>query len=166
VLATGVVLLARHPIAHLLGTEVDASPVTTVATTPAPSRVLAQAGSLTLPMAAVPTHAPRDPFRALVSAGGKVLAPVAVVPAKAATAPAASTPAPAPATPSPACTGTTHRVAAGETLWSIAARTVRSSDSGRVTVAWHHIYAANRGALGADPALLHVGESLCVPTSI
>jgi nucleoid-associated protein YgaU len=169
VLATGVVLLARHPIAHMLGTEVDPTPATTVATVPAPSRVLAQAPSLSLPVVAAPTHAPRDPFRALVSAGGKVLAPAAAAPVTAGTAPAPSTPAaatPAPGTSSSACTGTTHRVVSGDTLWSIAARAVRSGDSDRVTLAWHRIYAANRDTLGANPALLQVGESICLPTSI
>lgn len=167
-LATGVVLLARHPIARLLGTEVDSSPVTTVATVPAPSKVLSPAPSLALPVAAVPTHAPRDPFRALVTAGGKVLAPVAAVaaPAAPAAAPVASAVSPpVSATPSSTCTGTTHRVAAGDTLWSIAARAVRSSDNDRVTLAWHRIYAANRSTLGADPGLLQVGESICVPAS-
>jgi nucleoid-associated protein YgaU len=168
VVATGAVLLARHPIAHLLGTEVDSPPATTVATVAAPPRAQAQAPALSLPVVTVPTHAPRDPFRALVSAGGKVLAPAAA-PVQAASAPAPSTPAPstpAPAAPGSTCTGTSHRVVAGDTLWSIAARSVRSNDSDRVTIAWHRIYAANRSTLGADPALLHVGASLCVPASI
>ena len=168
-LATGVVLLARHPIARLLGTEVDSSRVSTVATVPAPSRVQSHAPSLSLPVAAVPTHAPRDPFRALVTAGGKVLAPVAAVASPTTTAPASvasAPPASVPLSATSTCTGTTHRVRAGDTLWSIAGRAVHSSDSDRVTLAWHRIYAANRGALGADPGLLRVGESVCVPASV
>lgn len=171
-LATGVVLLARHPIAHLLGTEVDVStPAVATSQAPAAPRPSAFAPSLSLPVAAAPTHAPRDPFRALVTAGGRVLAPeTATVPTPAAAGAPAAAVAP-PATPaahaaSASCAGTTHRVVAGDTLWTIAARAVRTPDSGRVTLAWHRIYAANRGVLGSDPALLQIGESLCVPTSI
>src|SRR5437588_7304563 len=60
-LATGVVLIARHPIAHALGTEVDAAPTTAVpapAYTSQPAAPVASVGGL---IAAVPTHAPRDP---------------------------------------------------------------------------------------------------------
>jgi hypothetical protein len=162
-LATGIVLLARHPIAHLLGTEPEATPAPVVATNPVDPHTAPAAPSLAL-SAAVPTHAPRDPFRALVNAGGKVLAPqtqpVAAVPA------ASSAPAPVVAVPTTTCTGTTHRVVAGDTLWTIAARAVRSNDTDRVTLAWHRVYAANRGTLGSNPALLQVGAKLCVPTSI
>ena len=171
-LATGLVLLARHPIAHLLGTEVDSTPTPVVATTPLQSHVAIPAAPSLALSAPVPTHAPRDPFRALVNAGGKVLAskqavaaPGAVAPAVAVPPATAATPA-APAAVSPTCTGTTHRVVAGDTLWTIAARAVRSSDSTRVTLAWHRIYDANRDSLGSNPSLLKVGASLCVPSSI
>ena len=174
-LVTGLVLLARHPIAHLLGTEADPAPLPTVATSPVqPHSATASAPSLALAVP-VPTHAPRDPFRALVSAGGKVLAaPAAPVPAAARPAVPAAPAAPAapvravvPATsPTATCTGTTHRVVAGDTLWTIAARAVRTNDSSRVTIAWHRIYAANRDTLGSNPSLLQVGESLCVPGSV
>lgn len=179
VLATGLVLLARHPIAHLLGTEVDSTPTPIVATTPVQHHAaLTPAPSLAL-TAPVPTHAPRDPFRALVSAGGKVLAAQAVAAPAAASAvsaapvkpatPVATTPTatrPTATTPGAACTGTTHRVVAGDTLWTIAARAVRSTDSDRVTIAWHRIYAANRDSLGSNPSLLKVGASLCLPNSL
>ena len=174
VLVTGLVLLARHPIAHLLGTEVDATPTPIVATTPVHSpAAMAPAPSLAL-TAPVPTHAPRDPFRALVGASGKVFAApaaVAAAPAVATAAPAATAAAPVavaspPPAPSVSCTGTTHRVVAGDTLWTIAARAVRSNDSQRVTLAWHRVYAANRATLGSNPGLLQVGESLCVPRSV
>lgn len=173
-LATGVVLIARHPIARMLGTEVDTSVDTPVATAPAhPSAPSLAAPGVASVVAAVPTHAPRDPFRVLVSAGGKVLA---AAPLATASKPAPVTAAPAvtttPTTPpvSPAatssCTGTVHHVASGESLWTIAARAVGSNDSARVTIAWHRLYAANRDSVGTDPSLVPVGASLCVPASL
>ena len=176
-LATGLVLLARHPIAHLLGTEVDSAPTPVVATAPVQSHLAVRSVPSLALSAPVPTHAPRDPFRALVSASGKVLAAKPAVPAAGEAASAVAVPAPvappatavtpaAPAVVSPTCTGTTHRVVAGDTLWTIAARAVRSNDSNRVTLAWHRIYSANRDSLGSNPSLLKVGASLCVPQSI
>lgn len=175
-LVTGVVVIARHPIARMIGTEVDDAPLATpvVATAPvvpsaaAPSTAPSAAAGL----ASVPTHAPRDPFHALVGAGQKVLAPQAPAAAAAVT-PHASRPsaAPAPAHAAPAtagdsCTGTTYRVVAGDTLWTIAARTVKSADTGRVTVAWHRLYQANRPPLGNDPSIIPVGVKLCVPDKL
>jgi len=164
VLATGVVLIARHPIARALGTETPSRPLVT-AEAPARTHAAPHVPSLALSAVAVPTHAPRDPFRALVTAAGKVLAPV-----DAAAAPPASAgkvvPAPTPASVSASCAGTSHRVVGGDTLWTIAARSVRSSDSARVTVAWHRLYAANRAVVGANPSVLQVGSALCVPTSL
>jgi pilus assembly protein FimV len=147
VLATGAVLLARHPIAHLLGTEVSAATLAPTGIS-APARTALTAPPLSLPLAAAPTHAPRDPFRALVTAGG------AVSPASVSAAPSAS------------CAGTAHRVVAGDSLWTLAARAVRSSDTDRVTLAWHRIYSANRSSVGADPGLLQLGMSLCIPRSL
>jgi len=157
VLATGVVLMARHPIARAIGTETAERPVVVTSPAPAPARAVRQAPALSLPVAAFPTHAPRDPFRALVTAAGKVLAPTQA---------GTSASAPVPASVGVSCTGSSHRVAAGDTLWTLAARAVRSSDTGRVTVAWHRLYAANRAAVGADPSVLQVGTSLCIPTSL
>src|SRR3954447_16284938 len=75
VLVTGVVLIARHPIARAIGTETQVRPLVT---TPAPAapRTSTHAPALTAPVVAAATHAPRDPFRALVATGGRVLAPV------------------------------------------------------------------------------------------
>jgi len=162
VVATGLVLLARHPIARALGTEVT-TPSSGIAAT-APVAAAAPSGSapaLSLPLGSAPTHAPVDPFRALVTAGGKVLAQTP----PATTSRRASTSAPA-ARPAPSCAGTTHRVGTGDTLWTIAARAVRSNDTGRVTIAWHRLYDANRGAVGSNPSLLDVGTTLCVPASL
>ena len=159
-LTTSVLVMARHPIARALGTEVSSPPIVTTSAPPRPHPVV-QTPTLAVPIAAVPTHAPRDPFRALVTAGGKVLAPADV----SATRPT-TTPATAPVTTPASCTGTSHRVAAGDTLWTLAARAVGSSATGRVTVAWHRLYAANRAVVGADPSILQVGLSLCVPQSL
>lgn len=170
-LATGVVVIARHPIAQALGTEVSARPLAPAVASSQPHH-LASTGSLSvpLPVLAAPTHAPRDPFRALVSNAGKLLEPQAASASRAAAAPAAPAASPAsPSTPPAAagtCAGTTHRVVAGDTLWTLAARAVRSADTGRVTLAWHRLYDANRSTVGADPALLRVGSTLCLPSSI
>jgi len=166
VLATGVVLIARHPIARAIGTE---SPTRPLVTTEAPvrSHPVPHAPSLAL-LAPVPTHAPRDPFRALMTSAGKVLAPVEASAASPTTThPATTRPALVPSTPSSAsCTGTSHRVVAGDTLWTLAARAVRSTDTDRVTLAWHRLYAANRVAVGPNPAVMQVGTTLCLPTSL
>ena len=172
VLATGIVLIARHPIARALGTEVPAAPV--VATeAPARPHTAIPVPTLALPTVAVPTHAPRDPFRALVTASGKVLAPVDHVttsrPAAPPVAPPvgpATAPSAAPTVSAASCSGNIHRVVAGDTLWSLAARAVRSSDTDRVTLAWHRLYADNRAVVGADPAVLRVGAALCMPQSL
>jgi len=147
IVVTGLALLARHPIARALGTEVVTTSSRVVASTPAvaPAVPTGGAAALSLPLASVPTHAPVDPFRALVSAGRNVLSQP----------PVASS-----------CAGTTHRVVTGDTLWTIAARDLDSSDRGRVTAAWHRLYDANRAAIGADPSMLEVGATLCVPASV
>src|SRR3954452_2741463 len=75
VLATGVVLIARHPIARALGTEAPVRPLMT-AGAPARSHPVPHAPSLALSAVAMPTHAPRDPFRALITSAGKLLVPV------------------------------------------------------------------------------------------
>jgi len=155
-LTTSVLVMARHPIARALGTEVSSPPIVTASAAPR-SHPVVQAPTLAAPIAAAPTHAPRDPFRALVTTGGKVLAPADV---------SATPPTATPATTPASCTGTSHRVAAGDTLWTLAARVVGSSATGRITVAWHRLYAANRAVVGADPSILRVGLSLCVPQSL
>lgn len=181
-LATGLVIIARHPIAHLLGTEVDPTPATTIqapAAVVGSSAVTPAAPTLSAGVA-VPTHAPVDPFRPLVSNTGKLLAPAplatAAVPTKttstttgvkdAATAAGAEPTTIGPTITASACAGAVHRVVSGDTLWTLAARAVGSSDTGRVTLAWHRLYAANRATLGTNPSLLQIGAQLCVPTKL
>jgi nucleoid-associated protein YgaU len=185
VLLTGVVVGFRHPIARALGTEVDhntavapaAAPAAQPVSVPTPTQAAVAAA-----IAAAPTHAPRDPFRSLVHVGASVLAPEAAAATEANTAPTAPTVAdPQPAQePKPttgpketaggaagvagSCTGTMHTVVSGDTLWSLAARSVKSSDSAKVTIAWHKIYRANRPPL-SDPSLLPVGVKICLPGS-
>lgn len=173
-LATGLIIIARHPIAHALGTEADDTPVTVQA----PAAVVgSQAVKPHVPAlsagAAVPTHAPIDPFRPLVTMTGKLLtaAPLA---AAAPTVPShvtTTTPAARPSTTttgpaSTACAGAVHRVVSGDSLWTLAARATRSTDTGRVTLAWHRLYAVNRDTLGSNPSLLRVGEQICIPAKI
>ena len=184
---TGVVVIGRHPLARLLGTEATDSGVApaVVATAPAvpsaaPSKAAAAASAA---LSTLPTHAPRDPFAALATATGKLLAPGALdtsTTTSTTTGPATHTHAtakPTHAKPAPAtggsvsgvgatCGGTVHTVTAGETLWSIAAHAVKSSDAGKVTIAWHRLYNANRPPLGSNPGLVPVGTQLCVPNSL
>ncbi|MDQ1705303.1 MAG: hypothetical protein QOF18_1669 [Frankiaceae bacterium] len=160
-LITGVVIIGRHPIARMIGTEVGATETSPTVVSSAPAVPLAAAAGSAAVVRAVPTHAPRDPFRALVGAGGAVLAPAAGTPAGRHSTPAVTRPATAGAT----CAGTVHQVVNGDTLWTIAARAVKSADSQQVTVAWHRIYRANRSTL-SDPALLPVGTKLCLPASV
>jgi nucleoid-associated protein YgaU len=165
-LVTGIVIIGRHPIARMIGTEVGASETSPTVVSSAPAVPLAAAAGTSAVVQAVPTHAPRDPFRALVGAGSAVLAPAAGVPSTGSTAGRHSTP--TVTTPTGAgvtCAGTVHQVVSGDTLWTIAARAVKSTDSQQVTVAWHRIYRANRSTL-SDPALLPVGTKLCLPASL
>ena len=171
-LATGVAVIARHPLARAIGTEVDDTTLTpsVVATAPPASTPVttAPAGAA----APVPTHAPRNPFRALVDASGAIVAPdaAAVAAASAATAVThpqkhVSAPASVPAAAaSGTCAGTVHTVVAGDTLWSLAAKIVKSGDTGKINVVWHRIYKANTPPLGSNPSLLPVGAKLCLPT--
>jgi nucleoid-associated protein YgaU len=174
-LATGLIIIARHPIAHLLGTEVDTTPTTTVqapAAVVGSSSLVPSAPTLSAGVA-VPTHAPVDPFRPLVSMTGKLLAPVPLVTSAAARLTStttgvkdAATAAGVTPTTTSACAGAVHRVVSGDSLWTLAARATRSTDSGTVTVAWHQLYAANRATLGSNPSLLRIGEQICIPTKL
>jgi nucleoid-associated protein YgaU len=171
-LLTGVVIIGRHPIARMIGTETGAPEISPAVSSSAPLLPTTAAGSAGAAIRAVPTHAPRDPFRALVGASGAVLAPEALTSAAAsavttarhhrATTPAGTTPA---AAAGSTCAGTVHTVVSGDTLWTIAARAVKSADTQRVNVVWHRIYRANRPPL-SDPAMLPVGTKLCLPTSL
>jgi nucleoid-associated protein YgaU len=170
-LVTGVMVIARHPIAKMIGTEAETPPAepSVVATAPAVPVTAGQGAAAAL--APAPTHAPRDPFRALVTAGGAVLAPEAAgarIPTTGQVAhPQHSRPATSgTGTGGVTCAGTGYTVVSGDTLWTIAAHAVRSADGNRVTVAWHRIYRANRPSLGSDPSVLAVGTKLCVPSSI
>lgn len=170
-LATGVCVIARHPIARAIGTEVGEPTMTpsVVATAP-PAATTATAPALAA-AEPVATHSPRDPFRALLAAGGAIAAPQAGTAVATTTVTSPSTPQPVtPSTPSTvaasgACAGTVHTVASGDSLWSIAASAVKSHDTARVNVAWHRIYSANHPPL-ANPSLLPVGTKLCIPTSV
>ncbi|MEI2811197.1 MAG: LysM domain-containing protein [Nocardioides sp.] len=57
-----------------------------------------------------------------------------------------------------------HVVAAGDTLWAIAAAQL-PPDAGQARVAgyWQLIYAANRDVIGDDPDLIQPGERLVLP---
>ena len=184
VLLTGIVVVGRHPLARAIGTEVDvdtASPSVVATAAPNPVSTPTHA-AVAAALAAAPTHAPRDPFAALVGAGKAVAAPDAAAAADATgTGTAAAAPVTAP-TDTPAtqpsaqhhaavgagaassCSGTMHTVVSGDTLWSLAARQVKSADTGKVTVAWHRIYRANRPPL-SDPSLLPVGTKICLPAA-
>ena len=177
-LATGLVIIARHPLAHLVGTEVD-TPASGVSVQ-APAAVTGSAAlapsvpSLSAGVA-VPTHAPIDPFRPLVSLSGALLKPAPLAtagttahPATTGVKDAATAAGAGPTTigPTTTCAGAVHRVVPGDTLWTLAARATKSTDSGRVTLAWHQLYAANRATLGSDPSLLQVGVQLCIPTKL
>src|SRR4051812_39069818 len=59
VVATGLVIAARHPIARMLGTEVAAPPAPVVATAPPAAHTSPLAPALAAPLLAAPTHAPR-----------------------------------------------------------------------------------------------------------
>jgi nucleoid-associated protein YgaU len=91
-------------------------------------------------------------------------------PSGAAPAPAAEpAPDPAPArAPAPAPIAShrapTHTVAAGESLWSIAAdQLAPDAPSARVDRAWRDLYDANRSRLGDDPDLIRPGTVLRLP---
>lgn len=172
-LATGVAVIARHPIARAIGTEVDDTTLTpsVVATAPPASTPATTAPAAVA--AAVPTHAPRNPFGALVDASGAIVAPDTAAVAAASAAATLThqqkqvsppTSVPAAAAGSSSCAGTVHTVVAGDTLWSLAAKIVKSGDTGKINVTWHRIYAANTPPLGSNPSLLPVGTKLCLPT--
>ena len=171
-LATGVAVIARHPIARAIGTEAGDTTMTPSVVATAPPAAAPAPSAAAAAAAPVPTHAPRNPFRALVDASGALVAPdlagvaasvgttVTTKPAHAASTPTAK---PAAAAGSATCAGTVHTVVAGDTLWSLAAKTVKSNDTGKINVVWHRIYKANTPPLGSNPSLLPVGTKLCLP---
>ena len=177
-LATGVAVIARHPIARAIGTEADDTTMTPSVVATAPPSSAPAASAPAAAAAPVPTHEPRNPFRALVNASDAIVAPDAAA-ATAASAAAtltqgatvthqrkhASTPSAAPAASSATCAGTVHTVVAGDSLWTLAAKLVKSGDTGRINVVWHRIYDANTPPLGSNPSLLPVGTKLCLPST-
>lgn len=149
-----VVVVGQHPIARVIGTEV-AVPRTQVAATDvaltAPPAVRGPAVAAPVPIA-VPTHAPRDPFRPLASAAAPS---VAVAPsAPAATAPPATTPV-------AVARADRYVVQAGDSLWGIAQKLLGTSATMASTQRLvEQIYTRNADVIGADPSLLHVGQTL------
>jgi nucleoid-associated protein YgaU len=54
----------------------------------------------------------------------------------------------------------------GDTLWDIAARHLGPHPTdAEITRAWPRWYAANRAAIGVNPALIHPGLVLRAPTN-
>lgn len=75
-------------------------------------------------------------------------------------APGAQPPAPSPVRGQP----TVVEVAPGDSLWSIAARSLPpGSGAAQVAAEWPRWYAANRALIGPDPALIRPGQQLSVP---
>jgi len=176
-LVTGVAIVGRHPLARAIGTEVDDTAVTpsVVATAPPVPGSTSSAAPLAAAAAPTVTHAPRDPFRSLVSASGALLSPAAGAVSAGTTAVgqthhAKATPPAHHSTPaavaSSTCAGTVHTVVGGDTLWTLAARLVKSGDVGKINVVWHRIYQANTPPLGSNPSLLPVGTKLCLPSKV
>jgi nucleoid-associated protein YgaU len=142
----------RHPLARAIGTE--GSPPQTMDATP--KTAAAAASQLiqlprTLPAVPnVPLHAPRDPFapEASTVASSTASAPVTV---------GASSPSSASGTTAT----TSYRVRPGDSLWSVARRTMTGpKTAANVATAWRQIYADNRAVIGSDPGVLHVGVVL------
>jgi nucleoid-associated protein YgaU len=105
-----------------------------------------------------PTHAPRDPFRALVAA-----APAPTVVAVAAPRdPVAAPPAPAAATaPVTVATADHYVVQAGDSLWSIAHELLGpAATPAAIEALVTQIYRHNSGVIGADASLVYVGQTL------
>ena len=61
---------------------------------------------------------------------------------------------------------TSVTVRPGDTLWSITAAALRSTDDVRIAAAWPRLYEANAGAIGPDPSLLRPGQVLTIPEDL
>ncbi|WP_157453779.1 LysM peptidoglycan-binding domain-containing protein [Cellulomonas sp. Root485] len=71
---------------------------------------------------------------------------------------------PATAPPTPVTTADAVVVAAGDSLWSIAARHLPpDATDAEVAAAWPRWYEANSAVIGADPGLIQPGQVLMVP---
>jgi LysM repeat protein len=53
----------------------------------------------------------------------------------------------------------------GNTLWSIAAATLKTKRAGRIAGYWPRIYRANRAVIGPDPNFIMPGQVLALPSS-
>ena len=85
-----------------------------------------------------------------------------------------------PAAETPSAPATTHRVSAGESLWSITEELLDAEAAGaptdpssggppaqaRIARAWPVLYAANAESIGADPDLILPGTVLSVPEDL
>ena len=85
-----------------------------------------------------------------------------------------------PAAEAPSAPATTHRVSAGESLWSITEELLDAEAAGaptdpssggppaqaRIARAWPILYAANAESIGADPDLILPGTALSVPEDL
>jgi len=186
-IATGVALIARHPIARMIGTEVDTPTApTSVATAPATTAPATHEATVGAPLVTIATHAPRNPFAALIKGPATpavnsglpanvtvtphTLTPITTTPksvaAQATSGQTGSTGQVSTPASSGSCNGTVHKVVKGDTLWTLAATAVHSNSVGTVTIAWHKLYDANRDAIGSNPSLLRVGTDVCVPTNL
>ena len=56
-----------------------------------------------------------------------------------------------------------HVVREGDTLWSIAASTLRTDDAERIARYWPRLHRANRGLIGRNPDLILPGQVLDLP---
>jgi hypothetical protein len=69
-----------------------------------------------------------------------------------------------PPSPRPASAAEVVTVAAGDSLWSLAAaRLPRGASDGEIDAAWRRLYAVNRSTIGPDPDLIHSGLRLRIP---
>ena len=59
-----------------------------------------------------------------------------------------------------------HTVRPGESLWSITADLLHTTDRGAIASAWPTLWAANRVVVGRDPGLIRPGTVLQVPEAL
>jgi hypothetical protein len=117
------------------------------------------------PLPAVARRALPAPIRAMVlTAVSVTVAAAAALPATA----SGSHASPAagldwPGLPSVGHATTAVTVRPGDTLWAIAARSLRSPSVSRIALTWPRWYAANRRTIGPDPGLIRPGERLRPP---